>query len=33
MNLLRGVWLVALNTMRELLRSKLLYNLLLFTAN
>jgi ABC-type transport system involved in multi-copper enzyme maturation permease subunit len=32
MNPLRGVWLVALNTIRELLRSKLLYNLLLFAV-
>jgi ABC-type transport system involved in multi-copper enzyme maturation permease subunit len=32
MNPLRSVWLVALNTIRELLRSKLLYNLLLFAV-
>ncbi|HEY5677594.1 MAG TPA: ABC transporter permease [Myxococcales bacterium] len=32
MNPLRGAWLVALNTIRELLRSKLLYNLLLFAV-
>jgi Cu-processing system permease protein len=32
MNPIRGVWLVSLNTIRELLRSKLLYNLLLFAV-